>query len=88
MYEELFFADEEGYFRPDEGTDDDHEPPRETFDLFSNRSMIIFQTIVVTGCFLVLGGLTIWHAKLISKGETSIEAHINRYVLDITCSDS
>jgi hypothetical protein len=27
---------------------------------------------------LLLGGLTAWHAKLISKGETSIEAHINR----------
>ena len=45
---------------------------------------------VVIGCFhpknvighfstvaVALGGLTIWHAVLISRGETSIERHIN-----------
>ena len=48
------------------------------FSLLSTRSLILFQALVTTGCFIVLGGLTVWHAKLISKGETSIEAHINR----------
>ena len=48
------------------------------FSLLSRRSLILFQALVTTGCFVVLGGLTVWHAKLISKGETSIEAHINR----------
>ena len=27
---------------------------------------------------MVLGALTLWHAKLITQGETSIEAHVNR----------
>lgn len=27
---------------------------------------------------VALGGLTLWHAMLISRGETSIERHINR----------
>ena len=34
--------------------------------------MIGCSTVAVT-----LGGLTIWHAVLISRGETSIERHIN-----------
>ena len=55
---------------------DGAEDPR--FSLLSTRSLMLFQALVTTGCFIVLGGLTVWHAKLISKGETSIEAHINR----------
>ena len=47
------------------------------FSLFSERSMIIYEAFLTTGCFLCLGGLTLWHAKLITNGETSIEAHIN-----------
>lgn len=27
---------------------------------------------------VALGGLTLWHAILISRGETSVERHINR----------
>lgn len=27
---------------------------------------------------VALGGLTLWHAVLISRGETSVERHINR----------
>lgn len=30
------------------------------------------------GVFVALGGLAIWHGQLISRGETSIEANINR----------
>lgn len=45
---------------------------------FSRRTLIIYEAFITTGTFLLLGGLTLWHAKLISKGETSIEAHINR----------
>ena len=48
------------------------------FPLLSTRSLVLFQALVTSGCFLVLGGLALWHAKLISRGETSIEAHINR----------
>ena len=56
----------------------DDEDAGGEFSLLSRRSLIFFQALVTTGCFFVLGGLTLWHAKLISKGETSIEAHINR----------
>ena len=59
---------------------DDIDPPspEEQFSLFSRRSLIMYETFVTSGCFLVLGGLCIWHARLISRGETSIEAHINQ----------
>ena len=58
----------------------DLDPPsaEEQFSLFSRRSLIMYETFVTSGCFLVLGGLCIWHARLISRGETSIEAHINQ----------
>ena len=48
------------------------------FYLFSERSLIIYEAFLTTGCFLVLGGLCLWHSRLITRGETSIEAHINR----------
>ena len=57
------------------------DPPQkhvEEFSLFSRRSLIMYETFITTGCFLVLGGLCIWHGRLISRGETSIEAHINQ----------
>ncbi|KAL8585830.1 hypothetical protein ACOMHN_065180 [Nucella lapillus] len=38
---------------------------------------IIFQFILCTGVSVALGLLTLWHARLISRGETSIEGHIN-----------
>ena len=46
--------------------------------IFSRRTLIIYEAFITTGTFLLLGGLTLWHASLISKGETSIEAHINK----------
>ena len=56
----------------------DEEVEEEPFYLFSRHNLIMYETFIVTGCFVVLGGLTLWHAKLITLGETSIEAHINR----------
>merc|ERR550519_2970600 len=47
------------------------------FYVFSRRSLIFFETFMTSGCFFSLGGLTLWHAKLIHAGQTSIEAHIN-----------
>ncbi len=47
-------------------------------DLTSRRSLIMLEAFLTTGCFLVLGGLSYWHARLITKGETSIEQHINQ----------
>ena len=62
------------------------EPPNETavqnenliLFIFSRRTLIIYEGFITTGTFLLLGGLTLWHASLISKGQTSIEAHINK----------
>ncbi len=51
---------------------------KDEFVLFSRRNLIFYEAFVVTGTFVILGGLTLWHAALISRGETSIEAHINK----------
>ena len=48
------------------------------FSFFSRRSLIMYETFMTIMCTAVLGGLSIWHGMLISRGETSIEAHINR----------
>lgn len=44
-------------------------------------SLAVFPPKTVIGHFstvaVALGGLTIWHAVLISRGETSIERHLN-----------
>lgn len=41
------------------------------------RKLIIFAALICVATFLALGALTVWHAKLISRGETSVEARIN-----------
>jgi palmitoyltransferase len=48
------------------------------FYVFNRRSLVFFETFITSGCFFCLGALTLWHAKLIHAGQTSIEAHINR----------
>lgn len=50
----------------------------EPFSLFSRHTLIGFEAFLTTGTFLILGMLALWHARLISEGQTSIEAHINR----------
>lgn len=42
------------------------------------RRAIIFMATTNVTAVLALGALTIWHAKLITRGETSIEALINQ----------
>lgn len=41
------------------------------------RRLIIFAALICVATFAALGALTSWHASLISRGETSIEARIN-----------
>lgn len=41
------------------------------------RKLIIFCALICVAGLLILGGLAWWHGKLITKGETSIEARIN-----------
>ncbi|KAK7072849.1 Palmitoyltransferase zdhhc16 [Halocaridina rubra] len=42
------------------------------------RFAIMYSGMLTTGVFFSLGGLALWHARLVSRGETSIEAHINK----------
>ncbi|XP_016989803.2 palmitoyltransferase ZDHHC16 [Drosophila rhopaloa] len=41
------------------------------------RRAVWFMAFTNVSVVLALGSLTIWHAKLITRGETSVEAHIN-----------
>lgn len=41
------------------------------------RKLIIFAGLISVATFAALGALTWWHAGLITRGETSIEARIN-----------
>lgn len=42
------------------------------------HGILMYTTLLCFGVLVGLGSLTIWHAKLIGRGETSIEAHINK----------
>nr|ACO12222.1 Probable palmitoyltransferase ZDHHC16 [Lepeophtheirus salmonis] len=56
-----------------------HESGSKTqFRLLSDRTLIFYACFMTVGTTLILGALIFWHGRLISKGETSIEAHINR----------
>ena len=41
------------------------------------RRIIVFAGLICVATFAALGSLTWWHAGLITRGETSIEARIN-----------
>lgn len=41
------------------------------------HNAIVFQFILCAGVSVALGLLTLWHIRLISRGETSVEGHIN-----------
>ncbi|XP_062319138.1 palmitoyltransferase ZDHHC16A isoform X4 [Osmerus eperlanus] len=51
-------------------------PPYTFRDKMFHKS-IIYMWVLTSTVAVALGGLTIWHAVLISRGETSIERHIN-----------
>ncbi|RZF32986.1 hypothetical protein LSTR_LSTR008699 [Laodelphax striatellus] len=42
------------------------------------RRAIIFMAFICSGAFVALFSLSVWHARLIRRGETSIEANINK----------
>ncbi|XP_010867135.1 palmitoyltransferase ZDHHC16A [Esox lucius] len=52
-------------------------PPTYTFRDKMFHKSIIYMWVLTSTVAVALGGLTIWHAVLISRGETSIERHIN-----------
>ncbi|XP_061564025.1 palmitoyltransferase ZDHHC16B [Cololabis saira] len=53
-------------------------PPEYSLRDNSAHKSIIFLWVLTSSVAVALGGLTLWHALLISAGETSVERHINR----------
>nr|XP_053657008.1 palmitoyltransferase ZDHHC16-like [Cherax quadricarinatus] len=58
------------------------EPPEEEMDIegrnYWYRFSIMYSRMLTTGAFFCLGGVSTWHGRLISRGETNIEADINQ----------
>ncbi|XP_035468797.2 palmitoyltransferase ZDHHC16B isoform X2 [Scophthalmus maximus] len=52
--------------------------PAFTFRETTAHKSVIYLWVLTSSVTLALGGLTLWHAILISRGETSVERHINR----------
>uniref|UniRef100_A0A1A8K0J8 Palmitoyltransferase n=1 Tax=Nothobranchius kuhntae TaxID=321403 RepID=A0A1A8K0J8_NOTKU len=52
-------------------------PPDYSFSDSTAHKCIIFLWVLTSSVAVALGGLTLWHARLINKGETSVERHIN-----------
>ncbi|XP_061088821.1 palmitoyltransferase ZDHHC16B isoform X2 [Conger conger] len=52
-------------------------PPPFTFKEKVFHKSIIYLWVLTSSVAIALGGLTLWHAILITRGETSIERHIN-----------
>ncbi|KAJ8404899.1 hypothetical protein AAFF_G00332860 [Aldrovandia affinis] len=53
-------------------------PPPFTFKDKLFHKSVIYLWVLTSSVAMALGGLTLWHAILITQGETSIERHINR----------
>ncbi|XP_049418589.1 palmitoyltransferase ZDHHC16B [Epinephelus fuscoguttatus] len=53
-------------------------PPTETYRDSTAHKSVIFLWVLTSSVAVALGGLTLWHTILISRGETSVERHINR----------
>ncbi|XP_046887816.1 palmitoyltransferase ZDHHC16B [Hypomesus transpacificus] len=53
-------------------------PPPYSFRERLVHKCVIFVWVLTSSVAVALGGLTLWHAILITHGETSIERHINR----------
>ena len=55
----------------------ENPPPKENYLEYYYHVAVLYEFILCSGVTLALGLLTLWHARLISYGETSIELHIN-----------
>uniref|UniRef100_A0A8D0L876 Palmitoyltransferase n=1 Tax=Sphenodon punctatus TaxID=8508 RepID=A0A8D0L876_SPHPU len=53
-------------------------PPAFSFRQRAYHKSIVYLWVLCSSVALALGSLTLWHATLITRGETSIERHINR----------
>ncbi len=52
--------------------------PRRELQGLHFHHFIMYEFLLCSAVSLALGALTLWHARLISRGETSIEVHINK----------
>ncbi|KAK2084130.1 Palmitoyltransferase zdhhc16 [Saguinus oedipus] len=57
-----------------------HQTPPPTFSFRERMThkSLVHLWFLCSSVVLALGALTVWHAVLISRGETSIERHINK----------
>lgn len=69
LFFEAYYAVESYYQTP---------PPEFTLMESTAHKCIIFLWVLTSSVAVALGGLTLWHAMLITRGETSVERHINR----------
>ncbi|XP_039402658.1 palmitoyltransferase ZDHHC16 isoform X1 [Mauremys reevesii] len=53
-------------------------PPAFSFRQRAFHKSIVYLWVLCSSVALALGALTLWHAALITRGETSIERHINK----------
>ncbi|XP_015271406.1 PREDICTED: probable palmitoyltransferase ZDHHC16 isoform X1 [Gekko japonicus] len=53
-------------------------PPTFTFHQRAFHKSVVYAWVLCSSVALALGALMIWHTVLITRGETSIERHINR----------
>ncbi|KAM6347944.1 palmitoyltransferase ZDHHC16 isoform 3-T3 [Alca torda] len=53
-------------------------PPTFSFHQRAFHKSVVYLWVLCSSVALALGALTLWHAALITRGETSIERHINK----------
>ncbi|XP_068256131.1 palmitoyltransferase ZDHHC16 isoform X8 [Nyctibius grandis] len=53
-------------------------PPTFSFRQRAFHKSVVYLWVLCSSVALALGALTLWHAALITRGETSIERHINK----------
>ncbi|XP_049827649.1 palmitoyltransferase ZDHHC16B [Schistocerca gregaria] len=58
----------------DEGKEEIHPKHQRSW----RKNCMLYMAFVNVGVLIALGSLMMWHARLITRGETSIEAHINK----------
>lgn len=89
-YEEVWLEDEDGPLEghpvrindsviipvPEMNVNASLEVPPPTRSI--RKNCILYMAFITSGVFVALGSLTLWHARLIGRGETSIEANINK----------
>jgi len=75
---EIFFEEFYNNWWGDGSIDLELKYPGQNIGVFPRKSLVFYEAFMSTACFLSLGGLCLWHARLIHNGQTSIEAHINK----------